>query len=334
MVSKYEGEQAAQLAAHWLTRQPQNVLVFRDVAQRVVGLVIMVALHQASPDDLKVDPATQATAHHLQHHAPLRSGEGAVLFRFWMARDTYQSASVLQGLMFIHMVQQCWNTPGIAFTFIACAEPNNWIDLFNYIDFAYITEASFTVGGKSYGIYGHDWRVIFPAAWRERLMQRKISPLAPLTDPPPLTEAPLVFDRIEFVGAVQEALRHFICPDLLYKNPLLRSRLVLEQAATHDSTKRVKVLQNCLREATESLQLSPRDVKLYRALYRTYLSPAATQEQAAEALDLPFSTYRRHLKAGVTRVAGILWQWEVQGNWGTKDMSTEEVDSLPIRLNG
>lgn len=313
IVSKYEGEPAAQLASHWLTRQPQNVSVFRDAAQQIVGFVIMVALHQANLDDLKVDPTTSVTYHYLQRQAPLRSGEGAVLFRFWMARDTYQAVSITQGLMFLHMVQQCWNTPGIAFTFIACAEPNHWTDLFNYMDFAYITEANFAVGEKSYGIYGHDWRVIFPAAWRERLMQRKISPSTPLIESPRLTEFPLVFDQIEFVCAVQEALRHFTRPDLLYSNPLLRSRLVLEQAATHDNAKRIKVLQNCIREATQSLQSSPRDAKLYRALYRTYLSPAATQEQAAEALDLPFSTYRRHLKAGVTRVAGILWQWEVQG---------------------
>jgi predicted DNA-binding protein (UPF0251 family) len=43
------------------------------------------------------------------------------------------------------------------------------------------------------------------------------------------------------------------------------------------------------------------------------LHPVPTQEQAAELLDLPFSTFRRHLKHGVTRVAEILWQWELEG---------------------
>ncbi|NJL21123.1 MAG: hypothetical protein HC895_10360 [Leptolyngbyaceae cyanobacterium SM1_3_5] len=37
------------------------------------------------------------------------------------------------------------------------------------------------------------------------------------------------------------------------------------------------------------------------------MQPAATQEKAAELLDLPFSTFRRHLKAGITRVTEILW---------------------------
>ena len=38
------------------------------------------------------------------------------------------------------------------------------------------------------------------------------------------------------------------------------------------------------------------------------ISPHRT---AAELLDLPFSTYRRHLSAGVARVAEILWTRDI-----------------------
>jgi hypothetical protein len=48
-------------------------------------------------------------------------------------------------------------------------------------------------------------------------------------------------------------------------------------------------------------------------LYRTYFDPAPSQERAAELLDLPFSTYRRHLEGGGTRVGEILWQKEIGG---------------------
>jgi hypothetical protein len=51
-------------------------------------------------------------------------------------------------------------------------------------------------------------------------------------------------------------------------------------------------------------------VKLQRALYHTYLEPAGSQDQVAELLDLPFSTYRDHLKAGIQLVGEILWQRE------------------------
>jgi hypothetical protein len=57
--------------------------------------------------------------------------------------------------------------------------------------------------------------------------------------------------------------------------------------------------------------IDPRDAKLQRALARTYVRPAQTQELAADALGLPFSTYRRHLTPGVERVVDWLWQREL-----------------------
>jgi hypothetical protein len=71
-----------------------------------------------------------------------------------------------------------------------------------------------------------------------------------------------------------------------------------------------------LREAPDSLRGAPRDEKLYRALLRTYFEPAATQELAAELLDLPFSTYRYHLAGGIARVTEWLWQRELHGSEG------------------
>jgi hypothetical protein len=49
---------------------------------------------------------------------------------------------------------------------------------------------------------------------------------------------------------------------------------------------------------------------LYRVLHRTYLQPAASQEAAAEALDLPFGTYRSQLINATKRVIALLWQRE------------------------
>jgi hypothetical protein len=74
---------------------------------------------------------------------------------------------------------------------------------------------------------------------------------------------------------------------------------------------RVAALRDLVKEAAQMLQTAPRDAKLHRALHHTYLQPAPTQEQAAEIMDVPFSTYRRHLKAGITRVTEILWQQEI-----------------------
>jgi hypothetical protein len=68
-----------------------------------------------------------------------------------------------------------------------------------------------------------------------------------------------------------------------------------------------------LRNAVDALGAHPRDDKLLRAVDRTYLRPAATQESAAAMLGLPFSTYRRLLTQGVARIVGWLWDREVYG---------------------
>jgi len=122
----------------------------------------------------------------------------------------------------------------------------------------------------------------------------------------------VVLSQDEFGQAVRDALRDFARPDLLRASPLLRSRLIVEQAGAQAApAERAARLQTLLREGAESLQASPRDSKLYRAVYHTYIQPLATQEQVAELLDLPFSTYRRHLKAGLARVAEALWSREI-----------------------
>lgn len=310
MVAEHEGKESAQLAAHWLARQPQGVLIFRDSQQRPAGFVLMVALHQALKD-LEADPGAVATWNYLQTHAPLRPNEGATLFRFWMAQDTYQAVSPTQSLIFINFVQHHRMTAGLAFTFFTCAEPDFWAAMFAYADLTRLPEVDFQVGGRRYGVYGHDWRVVSTVAWQELLAQREIAATTAIA-PTHVSEPLLVLSQPEFVAAVQDALRNFSRTNALQNNPLLRSRLVVERiTAIANPTQRITILQTLVREVVESLQTSPREAKSYRALYHTYIHPAATQEQAAELLDLPFSTFRRHLKAGVGHVADILWHREI-----------------------
>ena len=89
--------------------------------------------------------------------------------------------------------------------------------------------------------------------------------------------------------------------------------MIEKTRANSSEAERVNTLRTLVREAAEVLQQSSKETKFYRPLYHTYIQPAATQEQAAELLDLPFSSYRRHLKSGITRVVEILWAQEIGG---------------------
>jgi hypothetical protein len=313
MAARHEGAASARLVAHWIACQPHNVTVYRDAGQRPAGFLVIVELQAASADDLRSDPATDAAWRFLRRHAPLRGGERATIFRFWMARDTYQAVSAVQSLIFVNIAQYYMNTPGLAYSFFACAAPEFWQPAFAYMDLLPLPDVAFAIDGRRYGVFGHDWRVRPPLAWLDLLAERELA-TAPLEIAPPATVPLLVLSQPEFETAVREALHNLHRPDAHRNNPLLRSRLVLEliepQAGERD---RIAALQQALRQTIESLQATPREAKLYRALYHTYLHPAPTQEQAAELLDLPFSTYRRHLKSGVDQVVAALWERELHG---------------------
>lgn len=315
MVAKHEGPASAQLAAYWFDRQPQGVTVYRDEKGTPTCFVSHIQLLQTTPDERALDPAVAAAWRYLENHAPLRAGEGSTLFRFWMAEETYQAVSPTQTLLFGNVAQHYLTWPGLAYSFFPCSEPGFWEPLFTHIDLQRLPGGDFTMGERRYGVFGHDWRVTPPIAWLDVLADREIAGGGEVAAPPPAAVPLVVLSEPEFAAAVRDALRDISRPDGLRENPLLRSRLVTEQVgATAGTPERRVALRALVREAAESLQSAPRDAKLYRALYHTYLNPAPTQEASAELLDLPFSTYRRHLSAGVTRAAEILWARDIGGS--------------------
>ena len=113
--------------------------------------------------------------------------------------------------------------------------------------------------------------------------------------------------RSEFESAVKDALRHYTQADLLAGNALLHARLITRSTGGGATP---QVLRALLAETAKTLFAGERDQRLYRILDLTYLNPAPKQEAAADRLGLSFSTYRRHLTAGVDRLIEWLWQQE------------------------
>ena len=312
MIVRHEGEESASLAMHWFRRYPQSVTVWRDTEGTPLGFILSLPLHLLKDEDAKLDPAVASTKKFLESHASLRKDEVATLFRFWMDRDAYQSVSPIQSLIFIQAAKHYLTTPNLAFTFFPCADPDFWTAILSYAELTRYPEADFEVGGKRYGIYGHDWRVMTPAVWIARLAEKEVGVTSQAASPP--AADPVIFlSRDDFSSAVKQALQDYTRPNELAGNPLLRSRLVSD-AAGKGSRERTEVLKSKIRESAEALRVHPRDEKLFQALEATYLHPAPTQEAAAELLDIPFSTYRRHLTSGIQRLTEILWRHEIGEN--------------------
>jgi hypothetical protein len=316
IVERFEGPESAELAAHWFEKQPGSVVVFRDQDSQTVGFMTLLSIENLEPDIREKDLAVEAAWQYLHDHAPLRTGERAVFVRYWMAADTYQSISAIQGLIAVNAVRYYLTTPGLAYSFFPTADPGIWAAIFAYADLRHIPEIDFTVGGKTYGVFGHDWRAVPPASWLDLLGQRELSQSPETVARPAAIEPVLVLSRPEFADALHDALRDFVRPDLLVNNPLLRSRLVVDELeGDEDDLVRAELLQELIKETAENLKASPRDLKYYRAVYHTYLQPTPTQAKAAELLDLPMGTFRRHLKSGIERLTEMLWQQEVVVSW-------------------
>lgn len=315
LIARQEGEESARLLSHWLARQPEATLVFRDMAStecgsEPAGFATLLSLHRADPADRDLDPATRAAWEYLRRQAPLRPGEKATHFRFWMARDSYQDVSPIQTLIVVNSVRQCLTIPGLAYTFFACADPDFWEPVFAYAEMQRVPEADFVVGGRHYGVFGNDWRLLPPTEWLALLAEKEIAGGIPVA--PHRTEPLLVLSEPEFAGAVRAALRCFADTAALHENPLLRARVVTERAGTNTEVAgKIAALRALLEESVHQLLASPRLAKGGRAVQHTYLQPAPTQEVAADRLDLPFSTYRRHLTRGIEQMTQVLWHQEI-----------------------
>jgi len=310
MVRGHEGEASERIAAYWLDRRPDAFLAFRAAGPQLAGFAAILLLDAADAEECAADPAIAAAWRFVQRYGPLRTSERLMHHRFWMSRDVYQDRTAVT-LSAASAAPRWLTTPGLAWSLIMLSDPDLRTAHFAAIGFSRAPEAEFEVGGRHFGVVAHDWRVESPLAWMERKGQ-----LDPTVEPPAQlleTRAQLVvLSQPDFLQAVRQALRDYVRPELA-NNPLLRSRVVAQHAEGAPSA---ATLQAVLREAAESMRATPRGRKLYRALERTYLDPAETQEAAAELLGLPFSTYRYHLTGAIGCVTGWLWRRELDSSTG------------------
>jgi hypothetical protein len=141
------------------------------------------------------------------------------------------------------------------------------------------------------------------ADWLTAMIDTELDEAGTLLPPVP---SPVALSRADFGPAVRALLRDLHAPDRLRGNPLLDSRLAVPGDPVPTLTQRVQ-------QAVDQLAQAPRLDVAARAIVRTFLRPAGSQDRAAEMLGLPFSTYRRHLANGLERLEALLWDWELHG---------------------
>lgn len=309
LVRSWEGPESAVIAERWLTAQPGGFYVLRGEDGALAGFLGLLDLTSASAEDRGADPGAEAAWAYAQQHAPPRAGEVVLQSRFLIDRKAYQAPSPTMNSAPILSIQRHLHTPNLAWDFHALAEPEPWDEYFAVADLPRAVGADFTVDDRRFGLFAHDFRRVPVDAWLELITERALE--QDFTLPPPHATEALALSKEDFDDAVRQALRDLRHPDLLARNPLLGSRLLRQYVGDREPD--AVDLEGMLSDAIDALREHPRDDKLFRAVERTYVRPAGTQEAAAETLGVPFSTYRRHLTQGVERVVSWLWDREVYG---------------------
>jgi hypothetical protein len=309
LVAINEGDESAEIASRWFDRQRDGFVVIREADGTLRGFLGLLNLTAASVADRAADPGVLAAWERANSPGRVRTGEIVMQTRFVIDRLAYQSPSPTLNATPVVQLQRWVRTPSLAYDFLTLADPDRWDDYFALADLPRVDGADFTVGQRRYGLFCHDFRSVPLGAlldlWTERALGQEITP--PRTGRPDV----LVPSETDFADAVRQALHDMHRADLLARNPLLNTRLLRERVGTASPS--AADLKALIFEAMATLREHPRDDKLLRAVERTYFRPSATQEAAAAALGLPFSTYRRHLSQGVARIVSWCWEREVHG---------------------
>lgn len=296
-----EGPIRANAATTWLD---DSRTVARLVVEngRRVGAVCFARLDGADATRLADDPVAVWTMAALARHRPVEPGE-AVLHQFiadGVSPDALGGFSDVVAALSLRV----WTVPALGWCVVSSTRAPVWAPLWAYIGFEPLGEIDLD-DGRTVGVWARDFRNSPYSEWLDELGQREIDDTG--TAPPPVAST-VALAREDFDRAVRQLLRELHKPDRMLSNPLMGSRLAGDAAGDAP-----RALREAVQWAVDQVAADPATVSPSRAVDRTYLRPATTQERAAEVLGLPFSTYRRHLVTGVDRVVELLWSREING---------------------
>ncbi|MET7338547.1 ATP-binding protein [Nonomuraea sp. NPDC005650] len=294
-----EGAGSAGCAAFWAERQPEAFRLYRRTETgEPVAFSAWLRLAELDEEELTADPVVAMAWAHARATTPLRVSEHLAVSRLWVL-PPYRGNSPVMDLIQWRVIGNCLRAERLAWSYI---EARHRVEHYGMRD---ISERP---GDDAYALFVHDWRAVPARAWLERMNRLRVA--GPAVGPGAATAKLAVLSQAEFAEAVRKALRQLSRLDALAASPLTRTRLIAERAGQSPAT----ALGDLLRQAIDDLGEDPRSVKFHRVLSVTFLRGAPTQELAAERLGLPFTTYRRHLTAGIERVCADLWHRELYGS--------------------
>lgn len=305
MAARTEGAESAAILEFWLRRQPGCVRLYRSAeCGDLVGFMAWVELRAGDREALELDPVAAAAWAHAAEAGGLRADEHIGIQRYLVHPAAYHLVSTPMHLMQLRTMAHWVRAEGMAWSYIVVSNPDYWRPLMDHLQHRPVPQRP-RLGGVEYALFGRNWEHVPLECWFAG--RHSTSPT------PSPVDAAIKLSRAEFDTAVRQALGSWRSASELAANPLVRTRLIRYVLDHRGGEAEVAVaLRGVLDEAVKTLRQDPRTVKMYRAVAATYLDGLPTQQAAARRLNLPFSTYRRHLTRGLALTCEILWQQELK----------------------
>jgi hypothetical protein len=306
IAERAEGPDSARLVEYWLDRQPDAVRVYRRPGDdTVLGYFVLLRVNHPTEDDLGADPVVAAAWARTQNVMPLRPGEHVGVSRFVVDPASYHRPSEIMDLAQLRLAANILCDDELTWSVIVTPDPRFWAPSIER-DHTMTDGPPIVVDGRAYTLYSQYWGLTPISAWSAvsdgQMLSRRPAAM-------PAGSRSAAWTRAEFDQAVRGTLRSWQRPDVLADSRMAHSRMVAELGAGDA----VANLRRIFSAALETLRGDPRQTKFHRVLMATFFDGVPTQEAAAERLDLPYSTYRRHLARGLDGLCAMLWKAETHG---------------------
>lgn len=305
-VQGHEGVQSADLAAHWMARQPEAFVVYRSVntSAPVAFSARLTFTAPPEPDDLAEDPVLRAAWEHCLA-VGLADGDRFAVARFAVHSDHGEGPSTALSLAYWLALARVARDSEIAHGFLVYRDAASWSER---LDGAMPdTGVRTAVGDREYALFGRDWRGYRFEDWL----------LEVIGGVPPQQTGPAV-SRPDLEDAVRQALQLWRTPGALGSSRLAQA---VAGRTGEDADRAVRAL---VRSVLDGMREDQRGLHAHDAVVATFMSGAVTQKAAARRLSMPFSTYRRHLAHGIDQLTGGVWQAVGRPRTGTPAVGTTE----------
>ncbi|APR75549.1 Hypothetical protein A7982_00895 [Minicystis rosea] len=310
IVLRHEGPTSRARLLHWLRCQPGAFRVVRNGAGEVVSFGAYLRLDATTPADRDGDPIVASAFELATRLLGGRPEKPVIYARFLTSVESAEAPSKAIG-MCVHAGTRLLFSESVKIAFIRQHDTEMWEPLVTMSGARRVPELAHTEDSRRYEVALQDLRDVSLLDWiakfNERAAIRGWGENAGTSISEPSLAA---LSKQEFAAFVREALRALNDPLVLSQSPLVHSMSLLRRDPAASAEERAGALRKVLLEAMETLHGSAKGKTWHRALEAAYVEAAGKHEQIAEDLGLSYTTFRRHMRAGIEHIVSVLWQRE------------------------